>query len=58
MTLHREWFYEYEMCEGDFFLGVDWPTKITGCGKVKLQLKEKTDRTLLGVLYIPNMERT
>jgi hypothetical protein len=46
MTPHREWFCEYERCDGDVFLGDDWPTKIIGCGRVKLQLKDGRVRTL------------
>jgi hypothetical protein len=46
--------YEYEKYNGgDVFLGDESTTKITGCGKVKLQLKDGRIRTLPGVLHIP-----
>jgi hypothetical protein len=50
MTPHREWFCEYEKYNGgDVFLGDDLTTKIIGCGRVKLLLKDGRIRTLPGV---------
>jgi hypothetical protein len=41
MTPHKEWFSEYEKYDGgDVFLGDDSTTKILGCGRVKLLLKD------------------
>jgi hypothetical protein len=58
MTLHREWFCEYEKYDGgDVFLGDDSTTKIMGHGRVKLLLKYGRIRTLPGVLYIPKLAR-
>jgi hypothetical protein len=49
MTPHKEWFCEYEKYNGgDVFLGDDLTTKIIGCGRVKLLLKDGRIRTLLG----------
>jgi hypothetical protein len=59
MTPHREWFFEYEKYDGgDVFLGDDSTTKIMGCGRVKLLLKDGRIRTLLGVLHIPKLARS
>jgi hypothetical protein len=59
MTPHREWFYEYEKYDdGDVFLGDDSTTKIMGCGRVKLSLKDGRIRTLPGVLHIPKLARS
>jgi hypothetical protein len=59
MTPHREWFYEYEKCDGgDVFLGDDSTAKIMGCGRVKLLQKDGRIRTLPGVLHIPNLARS
>ena len=49
MTLHREWFYEYEMYNGNVFLVYDLPKKITRHGRVKLFLNDGRVKTLLGV---------
>ena len=57
MTPHREWFCDYERYNGDVFLGDDKPTKITGCGRVKLLLNDGRIKTLPGVLHIPGMAR-
>jgi hypothetical protein len=38
MTLHREWFCEYERYDGgDVFLGDESTTKIIGRGKVQVE---------------------
>ena len=37
------------------YLGGDSPASITGCGRVKIKLKDGRIRTLPGVLYIPNL---
>jgi hypothetical protein len=59
MTPHREWFSEYEKYDGgDVFLGDDSTTKILGCGRVKLLLKDGRIRTLHGVLHIPKLVRS
>jgi hypothetical protein len=59
MTPQREWFSEYEKYDGgDVFLGDDSTTKILGCGRVKLLLKDGRIRTLPGVLHIPKLART
>jgi hypothetical protein len=55
MAPHREWLCEYERCDGDVFLGDNWPTKIIGCGRVKMQLKNGRVKTLPGVLHIPHL---
>jgi hypothetical protein len=52
MTLHSEWFYEYEKYNGNVFLGDNSPKKIVGCGRVKLLLNDGRVKTLLSVLYI------
>jgi hypothetical protein len=53
MTPHKEWFSEYEKYDGgDVFLGDDWTTKILGCGRVKLLLKD--GRTSL--IYVSKMD--
>jgi len=58
MTLHREWFCEYERYDGgDVFMGDDSTTKIIGQGKVKLKLMYGRIRTLLGVLHIQGLAR-
>jgi hypothetical protein len=50
MTPHKEWFSEYEKYDGgDVFLEDDSTTKILGCGRVKLLLKDGRIRTLPGV---------
>jgi hypothetical protein len=59
MTPHREWFCEYEKYDGgDVFLGDDSTTKVMGCGRFKLLLKDGRIRTLLGVLHIPKLSRS
>jgi hypothetical protein len=59
MNPHREWFFEYEKYDGgDVFLGDDSTTKILGCGRVKLLLKDGRIRTLPGVLHIPKLARS
>jgi hypothetical protein len=59
MTPHREWFSEYEKYDGgDVFLGDDSTTKILGCGRVKLLLKDGRIRTLPRVLHIPKLARS
>jgi hypothetical protein len=56
MTLHREWFYEYERYDGgNVFLGDDSTTRIIGGGKFKLRLIDGRIRTLPGVLHIPGL---
>jgi hypothetical protein len=58
MIPHKEWFWEYEKYNGgDVFLGDDMTTKIKGHGRVKLLLKYRRIRTLLGVLHIPYLAR-
>jgi hypothetical protein len=58
MTLHREWFYEYERYDGgNVFLGDDSITRIIGRGKFKLRLIDGRIRTLPGVLHIPGLAR-
>jgi hypothetical protein len=58
MTPHREWFSEYEKYDGgDVFLGDDLTTKILGCGRVKLLLKDGRIKNLPGVLHIPKLAR-
>ena len=58
MTPHKDWFGEYENYDGgDDFLGDDWTTKIMGCGRVKLLLKDGRIRTLPKVLHIPYLTR-
>ena len=57
MTPHREWFCEYERYNGDVFLGDDLKTKIIGCGRVKLFLKDGRFTTLPSVLHILNLAR-
>jgi len=53
-TPHREWFCEYDKCDGgDIFLGDNRKARIIGRGKVKLKLQGGRIRTLLGVLHIP-----
>eukprot|EP00253_Pinus_taeda_P004037 PITA_04037 len=57
-TPHREWFYEYEKCDGsDVFLGDDRKDRIVGHGIVKLKLQGGGVRTLLGVLHIPALAK-
>ena len=47
ITPHREWFYEYEKYSGgDVYLGDDSPTSIIGHGRVKLNLKDGSIKTL------------
>jgi hypothetical protein len=59
MTLHREWFPEYEKYDGgDIFLGDESTTNIFGRGRVKLLLKYGRIRTLPGVLHIPKLARS
>jgi hypothetical protein len=58
MTLHREWFYEYERYDGgNVFLGDDSKTKIIGRGKFKLRLIYGRIRILPSVLHIPELAR-
>jgi len=57
-TPHREWFCEYEKCDGgDVFLGDDRKARIVGHGKVKLKLQGGRVRTFPGVLHIPTLAR-
>jgi hypothetical protein len=59
MTPHKEWFCEYEKYDGgDVFLGDDSTTKIMGCERVKLLLKDGRIRTLPRVLHIQNLPRS
>ena len=59
MNPHREWFYEYEKYYGgDVFLGDESTTKIMGCGRVKLLLKNGRIITLPRVLHIPNLVKS
>ena len=48
MTPHSEWFYEYEMYNGNVFLGDDSPNKIRGCGRVIFFLNDGRIKMLLG----------
>jgi hypothetical protein len=58
MTLHREWFFEYEKYDGgNVFLGNDSTTRIIGRGRVKLRLIDGRIRTLHGVLHVQGMAR-
>jgi hypothetical protein len=58
MNPHRDWFIEYEKYDGgDVFLGDDSITKIMGCGRVKMSLKDGRIRTLLGVFHIPYLAK-
>ena len=58
MNPHREWFCEYEKYnEGDVFLGDHSITKITGCRRVKLLLKDGKIKTLPSVLHIPYLAK-
>jgi hypothetical protein len=58
VTLHREWFYEYERYDGgNFFLSDDSTTRIIGRGKCKLRIIDGRIRTLLGVLHILGLAR-
>ena len=54
MNTHKEWFYEYEMYNGNVFLVYDLPKKITRHGRVKLLLNDGRIKTL-GVLHIPTL---
>jgi hypothetical protein len=48
MTLHREWFFEYERYDGgDVFLGDESMSKIIGQGKFNLNLMDGRIITLL-----------
>ena len=55
MTPHKEWFYEYESYNGNFFLGNDLLMKIIGHGKVKLLLNDGRIKALPGVFHIPGL---
>jgi hypothetical protein len=58
MTLHREWFCEYEKHNrGDFFLGDDSVTRITRHGRVIFLLNDGRIIILLRVFHIPKMVR-
>jgi hypothetical protein len=58
MTPHMESFCEYEKYNGgDVFVGDESTTKIMGCGRVKLLLKDGRIRTLPGILYILELAR-
>ena len=49
---------EYEKYDGGgVFLGDDSTTKIIGHGRVKLMLKDRRIKTLLGMLYFPDLAR-
>ena len=52
MTPHKEWFYEYERYNWNFFLGDDSPKKITRCGRVKLLLNDGRIKTIPSVFHI------
>jgi hypothetical protein len=53
MNPHRKWFFEYEKYDGgDVFLGDDSTTKIMGCGRAKLFLKDGRIRNLPRVLRV------
>ena len=55
MTLHREWFCEYEKYDGgNVFLGNDSTTRIIVKRRVNLRLIDGRIRTLPGVLHIPS----
>jgi hypothetical protein len=57
MTLHMEWFFEYERHDGgNFFLGDYWTTRIIGRGKFKLRLIDGRIRTIPGVLHIQGLD--
>jgi hypothetical protein len=59
MNPHREWFNEYEKYDGgDVFLGGDSTSKIMGCGRVKLLLKDGRIKTLLRVFHIPDLAKS
>jgi hypothetical protein len=59
MTLHREWFSEYEKYDGgDVFLGYDSTEKILGRGRVKLLLKDGRIKTLPVVMHILKLARS
>ena len=53
VTLHMEWFCEYETYDG----GDDSTTKIIGHGRVKLLLKDGMIKTLLGLLDISDLAK-
>jgi hypothetical protein len=56
LTPHREWFCEYERCDGgNVFLGDDLITRIISQGKFKLRLIDGRIRTPPGVLHIPRL---
>jgi hypothetical protein len=58
MTSHREWFCEYEKYNGgDVLLGDDSISRIVGCRRVKLLLKNGRIRTLPRVLHFPELDR-
>jgi hypothetical protein len=58
MTLHREWFCEYDKYDGgNVFLGNDSKNIIIGRGRFKLRLIYGRIRTLSGVLHILGMAR-
>jgi hypothetical protein len=58
MTLHREWFFEYEKYNGgDISLGDESIVRTIEHGKVKFQLKDGIIRTLPGVLHILELAR-
>eukprot|EP00253_Pinus_taeda_P036366 PITA_36366 len=57
-TPQREWFCEYEKCDGgDIFLGDDSKARIIFHGKFKLKFQGGRIRTLPGVLHIPALPR-
>jgi hypothetical protein len=59
MNPHRDSFIEYENYDGgDVFLGDESTTKIMGCGRVQLLLKDGRIRTLLGVIHILDLSRS
>jgi hypothetical protein len=58
ITLHREWFNEYEKHNGgDVFVGDDSKTKIMVRGRVELLMKDGRIRTLLRVMDIIDLAR-
>ncbi|KAH9291902.1 hypothetical protein KI387_042909 [Taxus chinensis] len=58
MTPHKEWFCEYEKCNGgDVYLGDNSTCKIIGHGRIKMRFKDGRIKTLPGVLHIPGLTR-
>lgn len=58
MNPHREWFCEYEKYNvTDVLLGDHLTTKMIGCGRFKLILKDGKIGTLPRVLHIPDLAK-